>query len=131
MRILIAEDDFVSRKYMHRFLSKYGVCDVTVDGSEAVTAFQMALDDDELYDLVCLDIIMPVMDGYDALTKIRELEEEYDIAEDKRAKIIMTTVLHDRRNVVKAFELGCNAYAGKPIDMDKFNMTLKRLFLVH
>ena len=44
MKILIAEDDFASRKFMLKFLSKYGECDVTVDGLEAVDAFTMALD---------------------------------------------------------------------------------------
>ena len=54
MKILLAEDDFVTRKFMTNFLSKYGECDVTVDGMEAVDAFMMALEDDEPYDLICL-----------------------------------------------------------------------------
>ncbi len=49
MRILIAEDDFASRKFMLRFLSKYGECDVTVDGIEAIEAFNMALEAGEGY----------------------------------------------------------------------------------
>ena len=49
---------------MASFLSKYGECDITVDGMEAVDAFMMALEDKEPYDLICLDIMMPVMDGY-------------------------------------------------------------------
>ena len=76
MKILLAEDDFVTRKFMVNFLSKYGECDVTVDGMEAVDAFMMALEDEEPYDLVCLDIMMPVMDGYQALVAIRKLEKE-------------------------------------------------------
>ena len=67
MRILLAEDDFVTRKFMTNFLSKYGECDVTVDGMEAVDAFMMAMEDGEPYDLVCLDIMMPVMDVDQAL----------------------------------------------------------------
>ena len=72
MRILLAEDDFVTRKFMTGFLSKYGECDVTVDGMEAVDAFMMALEDDAPYDLVCLDIMMPVMDGVTAMKVLRE-----------------------------------------------------------
>ena len=64
MKILIVEDDFASRKFMMDYMSKYGECDGTVDGSEAVEAFMMAREDDEPYDLVCLDIMMPSMDGY-------------------------------------------------------------------
>lgn len=130
MRILIAEDDFASRKFMLRFLSKYGECDVTVDGKEAVDAFLMALDNEEGYDLICLDIMMPVLDGYQALKAIRDIEEERKIPEEKRAKIIMTTALNEGRNVTKAFELGCMAYAGKPIDQEKFENALRKLELI-
>ena len=105
MRILLAEDDFVTRKFMTGFLSKYGECDVTVDGMEAVDAFMMALEDDEPYDLVCLDIMMPVMDGYQALMGIRNLEKERNIPKEKEAKVIMTTALNDESNVKMAFEL--------------------------
>ena len=52
MRILLAEDDYVTRKFMIGFLSKYGECDVTVDGMEAVDAFMMALEDDEPYEQI-------------------------------------------------------------------------------
>ena len=130
MKILIAEDDFASRKFMLRFLSQYGECDVTVDGMEAVDAFTMALDADEGYDLVCLDIMMPELDGYQALKQIREYEKEKGISEDDGAKIIMTTALNEGRNVTKAFELGCVAYAGKPIDHDKFENVLRKLNLI-
>lgn len=130
MKILIAEDDFASRKLMLRFLSKYGECDVTVDGMEAVDAFTMALDADEGYDLVCLDIMMPELDGYQALKQIREYEKEKGISEEDGAKIIMTTALNEGRNVTKAFELGCVAYAGKPIDQDKFENVLRKLNLI-
>ena len=130
MKILIAEDDFASRKFMLRFLSKYGECDVTVDGMEAVDAFTMALEADEGYDLVCLDIMMPELDGYQALKQIREYEKEKGISEEDGAKIIMTTALNEGRNVTKAFELGCVAYAGKPIDQDKFENVLRKLNLI-
>lgn len=130
MKILIAEDDFISRKFMLRFLSKYGECDVTVDGTEAVEAFTMALEAKEGYDLVCLDIMMPIMDGYQALKKIRDIEKEMQIPEEKAAKIIMTTALSEGKNVTKAFSLGCTAYAGKPIDQEKFENVLRKLDLI-
>ncbi len=130
MRILIAEDDFASRKFMLNFLSKYGECDVTVDGMEAVDAYLMALDADMPYDLVCLDIMMPTMDGYQALRSIRDIEESRDITEENQAKIIMTTALNEGANVNRAFELGCVAYAGKPIDQAKFVDVMRKLELI-
>lgn len=130
MKILLAEDDFVTRKFMTSFLSKYGECDVTVDGMEAVDAFMMALEEDEPYDLVCLDIMMPVMDGYQALVGIRNLERERNVPEEKAAKVIMTTALNEEKNVKMAFELGCTIYSGKPIDQERFEQALKKLGLV-
>lgn len=130
MKILLAEDDFTTRKFMTSFLSKYGECDVTVDGMEAVDAFMMALEDDEPYDLVCLDIMMPVMDGYQALVGIRNLEKQRNVPEEKAAKVIMTTALNEERNVQKAFELGCTIYSGKPINQERFEQALKKLNLI-
>lgn len=130
MKILLAEDDFVTRKFMTNFLSKYGECDVTVDGMEAVDAFMMALEDDDPYDLVCLDIMMPAMDGYQALMGIRNLEKERNIPKEKEAKVIMTTALNDESNVKMAFELGCTVYSGKPIDQDRFEQALKKFGLI-
>ena len=130
MKVLIAEDDFASRKFMLRFFEKYGECDVTVDGKEAVEAYKMAIECGEPYDLICLDIMMPEMDGHQALRAIRKIEEESGVAEDKRVKIVMTTALSETRHVTKAFENGCTAYAGKPINQDKLEAMLKKFKLM-
>lgn len=129
MRILIAEDDFPSRKLMLEYLSQFGECDVTVDGMEATFAFMMALDEEKYYDLICLDVMMPALDGYQALKMIRDMENERNIPENKRAKIIMTTALNEKKNVDKAFEMGCSVYCAKPIDLDKLKEVLKKLEL--
>ncbi len=130
MRILLAEDDYATRKFMSGFLSQYGDCDVTVDGMEAVDAYMMALEDKEPYDLVCLDIMMPVMDGYQALAGIRKMEKAYQIPPEKQAKVIMATALNEKENVDMAFELGCTVYSGKPIDEKKFEQALKSLGMI-
>ena len=131
MKTLLAEDDFASRKFMDKYLSQYGECDVTVDGEEAVGAFMMALEDGEPYDLICLDVMMPVLDGYQVLKAVRDIEAERGITKEDRVKIIMTTALNEERNVKKAFELGCEAYSGKPIDVEKFEQVLKKLGLLN
>lgn len=130
MKTLLAEDDFASRKFMDKHLSQYGECDVTVDGEEAVGAFMMALEDGEPYDLICLDVMMPVLDGYQVLKAVRNIEKEKKIPKEKRVKIIMTTALNEERNVKKAFELDCDAYSGKPIDVERFEQVLKKLNLI-
>lgn len=130
MKILLAEDDYVTRKFMTDFLSKYGDVDVTVDGMEAVDAFMMAMEDEDPYDLVCLDIMMPVMDGYQALVGIRNLEKERNIEGKDGVKIIMTTALNEEKNVKMAFDLGCTIYSGKPIDKERFEQALEKLGLI-
>lgn len=130
MRILIAEDDFASRKGLLKFMQVYGDCDVTVDGMEAIDAYLMSLDEENPYDLICLDVMMPVMDGYQALKNIRDIEKERGIPAEKAAKIIMTTALNEEKNVKKAFELGCTVYCAKPIDMEKLKETMEKLGLI-
>ncbi len=130
MRVLVAEDDFASRKSIMKYLSQFGECDVTVDGMEATFAYTMALDEENYYDLVCLDVMMPVLDGYQALKAIRNMEDERKIPEDKRTKIIMMTALNEEKNVTMAFELGCSAYCAKPIDFKKFEELLRKLDLI-
>ena len=130
MRILIAEDDFTSRTSMLRFLSNYGICDVAADGKEAIEAFKLALELGTGYDLICLDIIMPNIDGYQALQEIRRIENEEGFSDNQKAAIIMTTALSEGRNVTKAFELGCTAYAGKPIAEEKLEKELRKLGLI-
>ncbi len=130
MKALVAEDDFASRKFITGYLSQYGECDATVDGMEVVDAFMMAYEDEEPYDLVCLDVMMPVMDGYQALKAIRDIEEEKGIPVDKRVKIIMMTALNEERNVKKAFEMGCTVYCAKPVDVEKLKEVMKKLALL-
>jgi two-component system chemotaxis response regulator CheY len=131
VRILIAEDDFASRKFMQKYLSTYGDCDITIDGEEAIEAFKMALEDDEPYDLITLDIMMPALDGYQVLKVVRELEREHGRTEDQAVKIVMTTALNAERNIKAAFDMGCTVYCAKPIDLNKFEEVLKKIGITH
>lgn len=130
MRILIAEDDIISRKFLLKFLSRYGECDLVVDGLEALDAFLISLKENKPYDLICLDIMMPKVDGVKVLKHIRDLETQKGILPDKRSKIIMTTALAETQFVQKAIDIGCNAYAAKPIDTVKLDEVLQDLGLV-
>ena len=112
---------------MLKFLTKYAEVDVTVDGQEAVSAFELALEDGEPYDLVCLDVMMPNMDGMEALEAIRQIEA--GSASGKRARVIMTTALNEVNQVDKAFQLGCEGYAVKPINTEKFLMIMDKMGL--
>lgn len=119
MKILIAEDDLASRKYLGKVLSKYSECDMVIDGLEAIDAYMISMSEEEPYDLICLDIMMPKVDGVKVLKTIRDLEKQKGIETEDRVKIIMTTALGETQVVKTSFEYGCDAYASKPIDISK------------
>ncbi|MEO5356543.1 MAG: response regulator [Nitrospirae bacterium YQR-1] len=133
MRILIAEDDFTSRTLLQHFLASYGDVDVTVNGAEAVDAFILAIDEGRAYDLICLDIMMPEMDGVAALQTIRNKEKAMGITSDDEVKIVMTTSLDAPKDVLEAYYRGvsrCNYYLTKPIDTRKLYALLVSYGLV-
>ena len=130
MRILIAEDDLASRKFLFEVLSSHGTCDLTVDGIEALDAFLLAWDEGRPYELVCLDIMMPKVDGIKALKTIRDIEKQKGIADSDRVKVIMTTALTNTNSVYEAYSIGCEAYAAKPIDVEKLAEVLRKLKLI-
>ena len=115
MKCLIVEDDFTARKLMQIYLSEFGKCFVAVNGKEAVQAVTQAFDEDEPYDLIALDIMMPQMDGIEALKVIRNLEKERGITGLDTVKVIMTTAKGQSQDIFDAFNTGCEAYLIKPI----------------
>lgn len=127
MKILIAEDDMASRRFLAKFLSQYGDYDVVVDGMETLDAYLIAIKEKAPYDLICLDIMMPKADGVKVLKTIRDFEMQNGVLPKNRVKIIMVTALANTELVDKAFEYGCEAYAAKPIDIDKFIEVLNKI----
>ena len=119
MKVLIVEDDFGSRLLLQKLITQYGECRTAVNGREAVLAFHMALDAGQPYDLICLDIMMPEMDGRAALKEMRAMEEARGIASTHGAKIIMTTALGDIKDVAAAYRELCDGYLLKPIEKAK------------
>ncbi len=130
MKCLIVEDDFTARKLLQIYLSDYADCFIAVNGREAVEAFKYALEEGEPYDLICLDIMMPQMNGLEALQTIRQIESERGITGLDGIKVIMTTALGDSRNVMSAFRTGCEAYVVKPITKEKLLEEIEKLGLL-
>jgi two-component system, chemotaxis family, chemotaxis protein CheY len=126
MRILIVEDDFVSRKVLTKFLAPYGDSDMAVNGVEAIEAFSGALATDRCYGLICLDILMPGMNGLEVLRIIREMEKGAGILPPDEVKIIITTSLRPPKDVFDtATHGGCTRYLAKPVDRKVLLMQLK------
>jgi len=129
MKILIVEDDFMSRKLMTACLSHLGEIDVATNGTEAVEAFLMAKSEGNSYDLIMLDIMMPEMNGQEVLKRIRQIEENPENTGTSDVNIVMTTALKDSTSVMTAFENQCDGYLVKPIDVDKVHALFKELGL--
>ena len=119
MKILIAEDDFTARKLLNLQLSPLGEVDIAANGNEAIMAVKMAIESNQPYDLICLDILMPEIDGIMALKKIRQLEAQKGLSPETRSKIIMTTALSDKNHVLAAGQADCDGFLVKPIKKDR------------
>jgi two-component system, chemotaxis family, chemotaxis protein CheY len=115
---------------MFKFLKQYGDCDIAVDGMEAIDLFLTAFKEERYYDLVCLDIMMPKLDGLKILRAIRGIEEQGVEGEKVKSKVIMTTALNDKETIQESYDIGCEAYAWKPIDLEKFKEVMKKLELI-
>lgn len=124
MHILVVEDDFISRRLLCRYLEPFGECDVAVNGEEAVAAVKQAVDQGYQYDLICLDIMMPGMDGHETLKQLREYEKENGLCVGMGAKVIMTTSLQDHKSIRQAFKASADGYVVKPVEKKKFLATL-------
>lgn len=132
MKALIVEDEYISRTLLSEYLAPYAQCDVVADGHEALRVLTEKYKENERYDLVCLDIMMPGMDGQEVLNWLRRFEREQNIGEDDAAKVFMTTALDDPQNIMNAFTLGqCQAYLIKPILRERLVEHLREFLLPH
>jgi len=130
LRTLVVEDDCASRLLLQTFLKQYGICDVAGNGREAVDKVRFALERSQKYDLVCMDIMMPELDGRDAVRQIRALELASSVLSTSISKIIMTTVVDDAQEVFRCFRESCDAYLLKPIDLTRLLSQMKSFQLV-
>lgn len=130
MKTLIVEDEFTSRALLREILKRFGPPKIAMNGREGVELARAAIEAGEPFDLICLDIVMPEMDGQEALKRIRALEADAGIDPQRRAKVIMTTALADRDTVVEAINSQCDYFLVKPIDARILMEELRRLGLV-
>ncbi len=128
MRVLIAEDDAASGKFLYKFMSKYGEVVLTHDGIEAVDEFVKASNQNNKFDLICLDIMMPKIDGYKALEAIRDAERKLGVPRIKRTKVIMISALDEDFDASYASE-DYDDYVCKPIDIKQLDGIIKKLDL--
>lgn len=130
MKTLIVDDEFTSRLILQESLKQYGPVHIAVNGVEGVEAARVAVEKNDRYDLICLDIMMPIMDGHSALDAIRATERNYGILPGRGARVVMTTCLDDPANILDAFGEQCEHYLVKPIDVMKLTDYLRKTKLI-
>ena len=129
MKCLIVDDEIICRKAVITILKEVAECEEAADGSEALAKFSHALERNEPYDAVFLDILMPGIDGHQTARAIRELESGSSSAGS--VKIIMLTVLDSVNDAMTSFCHGQSAaYLVKPASEEKFIMTFRKLGLL-
>lgn len=127
MHILIVEDDPVSNMLLTSIMDKYGSTASVQSGTDVVPRFISAHEEQQPFDLICLDIMLPGMDGQEILKQLRLWEEKHGILGYDGVKIIMITALSDRFNIMEAFRSQCEGYIVKPIKHDKVHEQLVAL----
>ena len=128
LKSLVAEDDATSRALLQAFLSRYGECQIASDGKEAVDAARLARENRDSFDLICMDLRMPTMEGQEAIREIRKHEAATGAL--RPTKIIVTTAHSDMESITTALLARCNSYLVKPIDTKKLLVELETLGLV-
>ncbi len=120
--ILVVDDDFSNRMILARTLENSG-CEVHLacDGSEAVQKFKMITPD-----LIWMDIQMPVMDGFEATSKIRELENSVSCANPITIVALTASAFKSDKDKILAY--GCDDFVRKPFKRDEvFHVMEERL----
>lgn len=129
MQILIVEDNPTSRQLLVQLLGPFGTCQAVGDGPAAVKAFQDALTAGEGFDLICLDVMMPHMDGHEVLAAIHDLQNKHGCDDATRCKVVMTTAVDSPSSVERAQQSGADGYMVKPIRRAPLYQELQRLGL--
>ncbi|MFC1532055.1 HDOD domain-containing protein [Thermodesulfobacteriota bacterium] len=116
MKILIVDDELVSRMKMQKIMNSIGECEAVESGSAAVMSFSSALKNKAPFELITLDVSMPEMNGIEILNKYRAIEKEMKVPNEKQVKVMMVTSQADKETIITCVKAGCNDYITKPFD---------------
>lgn len=121
-KILLVEDNELNREIAVELLKEAGfILDTAEDGTIAVEKMRTAKPGQ--YDLILMDIQMPIMDGYEATRQIRKLENP----ETANIPIVAITANAFEEDRQKALEAGMNEHVSKPIDLERLLEVVKKV----
>ncbi len=124
------EDDPIARSLLTMHLDGFAKIVIANDGQEGLKAIKKSITDNERFDAIFLDIMMPNIDGHEVLETVRELEKSAQVDGTQGVKIIMCSALDDSTNVIKAFRNQCEGYVTKPIKKEDVVKQLSKLGLL-
>ena len=110
LKTLIVEDDFVSRRILKEIISPHGECDMAKDGEEAISAFCLGWEEQDPYDLILMDIMMPIVDGQEALQRIRDMENEMGVKKTAPSTLELVAIRHTQ-NAIGNIHQNSNIYS--------------------
>ncbi len=128
MKILVVDDELVSRKKMMKIVADFGQVEGVQNGEAAISATKTALEDWKHYKLITLDVSMPDISGTEVLSTIRELEDERGLDDEEKSKILMVTS-HSDIETVKACVGKCDGYVIKPFNKESLVEKMKNIGL--
>lgn len=129
MKILIVDDDRTTAALLLTYLSQSGKCSVVNSGEEALDTIKDAMERGNPYDLICLDILLPTIDGLETLRTIREFEQSTYNVSGKISKIIMISALDDIKTIQRAFRELCDGYLTKPVKKEDLLEKINEVWL--
>ena len=124
LKVLLVEDNILNQKIASFGLKKFNHnVEIANNGMEAITMFKISE-----YDVVLMDIMMPVMDGYEATSAIRKFEKESCTPKNTPIIAITANTLDNDRE--KCLSVGMNEYMPKPFDINRLNEIFKELNII-
>lgn len=128
MRTLIVDDNPEFSEMLQLALAPFGEADLAVNGTEGFKSFCNALKGDDPYQLVCLDINMPMRDGYETIQSIRLMEQKLLLNGALGVKILIVTAFADGFNAKRAATFGATIIS-KSEGIDKLIDAVRQLGL--
>lgn len=129
-RILIIEDDPICSKLLSSALTIIGECFTSDNGEKGLEIALNAINSNKPFDLICLDIMLPGLNGRDVLKILRSAEDSNEFKRKNRSQIVMVTGKTDSSSILGAFNEGCEAYLMKPIDLKKLRQIVRKFNLL-
>lgn len=130
MRTLIVEDVHFLALILQRIIEPYSKSDFAHNGTVAIEKYTKAFTKGSAYDLICLDLLLPEMDGFEVLRSVRQFEDEFNLPPEKRTKVIVVSTFNDQKTVAKAHAAGCDSYISKPFRKYMVLKTIEKLGLI-